>query len=465
MQPNTNISMLITACGRNDLLKATLESFFQNCDIEPQQIVIFEDSDTPKPEWLEDWQWRRRHVEWVSDGERKGQAYAICRLIKLARHDYTLWWEEDWMTQKNSGCFIAESKAILDKHPRILQVSLRGSTGWHPLVKQDENELQIAEPYWRGVWGGLAWNPGLRRTREMKELVLPRIAQQIGKEGLEHEQALSKQFLDEGWRIADLGRAIVTHIGGGRSRSIEKLPPLPRILVAVPTCFQFDYESHSLKNPEGFHVNGPNEQTLAVRETWGYDFQQFKNVDVRYFYGGGNCKGDEVSLPCGDGYDSLIQKTAEICRWAAERDYKFVFKCDTDTWVYAERLLVEIMENHFDYAGYNHANVASGGPGYLLSKRACELIAAEPNPQHEYAEDVHVARVLAKHGIRPLMLPGHRSGMSAHFFFGNPEVFDPTKITDHVVTAHAVFPSQMRAWHEWKKPYAKAECAHRAKVA
>ncbi|HEV2397932.1 MAG TPA: hypothetical protein VGS27_13380 [Candidatus Sulfotelmatobacter sp.] len=44
MNPNTNISMLITSCNRHDLLKETLTTFYQTVDIVPQQIVIYEDS-------------------------------------------------------------------------------------------------------------------------------------------------------------------------------------------------------------------------------------------------------------------------------------------------------------------------------------------------------------------------------------------------------------------------------------
>lgn len=453
MNPNTNLTLCITSCNRHDLLRATMESFFAYTDLQPQQILVYEDSDQPMPEWLKAWEWQRRQpFKWLSDGARKGQAYACARLIQEAKHDWVMWLEDDWLFQRGSGPFIHESKAILESNPDIIKVSLRGDTGWHPL-ELDSRGFKIAKPYWRGVWGGWAWNPGVSRLGDVKAL-LPRLGPQIGQDGLKHEEALSKDLLDAGRRIADLNRQIVAHIGGGRSRSIEKLPPLPKILVAVPTCFEFDYETHSLQNEEKFHVNGPNDQTEAIRETWGKDFAKYPTVDVRFFYGKPAngyprpAKPDEVFFECGDGYDSLIQKSTEICRYAAEHGYQFLFKCDTDTWVYAERLLIEIMENHFDYAGFRHANVASGGPGYLLSAHACRIIATQGRqPRHPYAEDVHVARVLAANGITPLMLPDHHSGMSAHFFFGDPKTFDPTKIPEGLVTAHAIFPDQMRAWH------------------
>lgn len=456
MNPNTNITLCVTSCDRHDLLKSTLDSFFSYTDIQPQQILIYEDSEAPMPEFLRAWEYQRRQpLKWMSDGARKGQAYACARLIAEIGHDWVFWLEDDWLFQRGAGPFIQESKELLLRHPEIIKVSVRGNSGWHRLG-QDSRGFMVAEPYWRGVWGGWAWNPGLSRTEDVKAL-LPHLTKEIGETGLKHEEALSKRLLDEGRRIADLNRQIVAHIGGGRSRSIEKLPPLPKILIAVPTCFEFDYESHSLKNVEGFHVNGANEQTAAVRATWGTDFEGYQNVDVRYFRGLSDHPDawvqafDEIILDCGDGYDSLIQKTLGICRYAVEHGYKYVAKFDTDTFVYADRLLLEIMQNAFDYAGYRHANVASGGPGYLLSDRSCEIVSKETRPLHPYAEDVHTARALAKHGITPLHLPGHHSGMSAHFFFGSPGKFDPAMIPEGIVTAHAVFPEVMRKWHEWKK--------------
>lgn len=452
--PNTNISMCITSCGRPDLLKVSLESFYEVVDQEPQEVLIYEDSDAPKPEFLNGDIWRTRNIRWISGKTRMGQCFAIARLIQEAKHDYVFWSEEDWLWHKQISPFMRESKAILDSHSEIGMVSLRGATGWHPLTKVDKYPFHIAEPYWRGEWGGWSWNPGLRR-RATLVAILPQVLASVGIWGLRHEGDLSKALLDQGYRIADLGRPIVTHIGGNRSRSVEELPPLPKILIAIPTCFKLDYETRweHKGNPEygkDMHVSGPNEQTKACRETWVKDFAPFKNVTVKFFYGkpaDGYPRqplADEVFLDVPDGYGSLIEKSVAVCKWAAEREFEYMYKCDTDTWVYAEKLLVEMMENAFDYAGYRHANVASGGPGYFLSRRAIEIIARHGDGRrHDYAEDVHVSRVLAEHNIMPLMLPNHRPGFSAHFFFGDGLSYKPELITDEIVTMHAIFPSQM----------------------
>lgn len=457
--------MCITACGRNDLLQQSLESFYAVVDQEPQEVLIYEDSDTPMPEFLKTDIWRTRNIRWISGKTRMGQCFAIARLIQEAKHDYVFWMEEDWLFHNQISPFMRESKYILENFPNIGMVSLRGNSGWHPLQQNVAYPgFWIAEPYWRGEWGGWSWNPGLRKRTTLLRL-LPQVLANIGVKGLKHEGELSKSLLDQGWRIADLGRPIVTHIGGNRSRSIEDLPPLPKILIAIPTCFKLDYEGRweHQGNPEygkDMHVSGPNDQTQACRETWVKDFHPFKNVTVKFFYGKPSDGfprqplQDEVFLDVPDGYGSLIEKSVAICKWAVEHDYEFLYKCDTDTWVFAERLLVEMMENAFDYAGYRHANVCSGGPGYFLSRHAAEIVAMHGDGRrHDYAEDVHVSRVLAEHNIIPIMLPNHRPGFSAHFFFGDGVSFDPSKVTEEIVTMHAVFPSQMRKMWEHKNQF------------
>jgi hypothetical protein len=463
--PNTRISLLLTSCGRHDLLETTLSSFYAVVDQHPQEVIVYEDSDQPMPEFLQGDIWRTRNVRWISGKTRMGQCFACARLIQEAQFEYVFWMEDDWLFQNQISPFMRESKVILDAHPEVVMVSLRGPSGWHPLVRS--GDLWIAEPGWKGVWGGWSWNPGLRRRETLVKL-LPQVLASVGLKGIEHEQILSKSLLDQGFRIADLGRPIVTHIGGNRSRSIEDLPPLPKILVAVPTCFAFDYETRweHQGNPEygkDMHVNGPNDQTQACRETWVGDFAPFRNVDVRFFYGLPHEKNyprqpfaDEVFLDRPDGYGSLIDKTIGVCQYAHTRGYQYVYKCDTDTWVYAERLLIEMMENAFDYAGYLHASVCSGGPGYFLSAHAAAIVANNPGWRHDYAEDVHVSRVLAEHNIRPVNLPNHTPGFSAHFFFGDGVSFDAAKLKEELVSCHAVFPDQMRKIWELKNSFQRA---------
>jgi len=132
----------------------------------------------------------------------------------------------------------------------------------------------------------------------------------------------------------------------------------------------------------------------------------------------GNPLHDEVFLDCKDGYGNLIDKSVGVCKYAAANGYEYIFKADTDTWVYAEKLLVEMMETAFDYAGFLHANVCSGGPGYFLSAHAAAIIASKGEGwRHPYAEDVHVSRVLAEHNNPARQFAEPQAGLLRAFLF------------------------------------------------
>jgi hypothetical protein len=472
--PNSNISMVVTSCGRHDLLRSTLESFYQFTDIEPQQLIIVEDSDAEMPEFLTDFIWRQRNLLWLGNGRRIGQIYAIDRAYAEVKHDFIFHCEDDWKFVE--GDFIMKSKRILEQHPEIIQVSLRGPSGWHPLqsafneYKGLEISFFIAEPYWRGGWGGLSFNPGLRRTADYKKLGSYGRHASYGTSGLGHEFQLSKTLLDAGYRIADLGREIVVHTGGTRSMAVKPLPPMPKLLIAVPACFKFEYgrweseQSPSYNQstawegrPYGtdIHISGDNDRIAAIRDTWAKDVSVFPYVTLKFFYGKPPTGypreplPDEVFLDCKDGYAHLPQKTVAICQWANEHDVDYIYKGDDDTAVYVDRLVRELAHTLFDYAGCDHHGVCTGGPGYFLSRRAFRLVATQGGSPDHWAEDVWVSKVLNRNNIYPMLLPGHRAGYTDHWFF--PNGYDPTLEPEGVVTMHAIKPDVMRQWHKEKK--------------
>lgn len=456
--PNTNYTLVVTACQRNDLLEQTLNSFFEVNSVAPREVIVVEDSADPMPEFLHDSIWKQRSLKWISNGARLGQVYSIDRAYRMVTTDFIFHCEEDWLFLKDPH--INQAKEILNTYPEISMVSLRGHAWNHPLINYNRvvNDLRfkIAEPYWLGTWGGICFNCGVRRKKDWTALSSYGAHVSYGTTGLSHEASLSKIYLDQGFRIADTGEEIVRHLGDGRSRSVEKLPPLPKILIAVLSCHEFSYTKWKMQDdPDktGFHQDGPNAQTQAVRETWALDAGAFPTVDVRFFYGHApnppSAKDDEVYLDCPDDYAGLPQKTIAICKWALANGYDYAFKCDTDSIVYVDRLVMELMtQRPFEYAGFKHCNVCSGGPGYWLSNRAMKVVADGPFPTH-YAEDVHVCHTLNANGIEAKNLEHHRSGYSAHFYFNDG--FDPNKLDGEIISAHAVFPDDMRKWYRFTR--------------
>ena len=451
-------TLLVTSCDRHDLLARTLESFVNCADIMPRRTVIVEDGDKPSPSWL------RKiglgpHVEWINHGSRLGQIATCDRLWQECQTDYAFWCEDDWLfTNAN---FIRPSLDILGSRPSILQVSLRADWN-HPTVLHEG--IRIAEPYWGGDWGGLSFNPGLRRRADYRRIGNYAKHVGLGEAGLGHEKRLSRLYLDLGYRIAALDRGCCIHIGGGRSRAIEPLPPAPRILVAIPACHRYDYKqweselsptydarTNFCNKPYGtdIHITGSDTPRIrAVRETWWRDLQAHSNVEGKFFYGVPHPVGsvpapDEVFVNVPDDYSELPRKTIAIARYALGHDFDFVFKCDDDTYVWVDRLVREIMEHRPEYGGFEHGGVCTGGPGWILGRKAMQVVSTW-TPDH-WAEDVSVAKALSHTNIKPTMLSAHTPGFSAHWV-------DINRATPEWVTAHAVKPEDMIELYRRENP-------------
>jgi hypothetical protein len=90
--------------------------------------------------------------------------------------------------------------------------------------------------------------------------------------------------------------------------------------------------------------------------------------------------GPLLILPCPDAYRTLPQRTWQFVRWALARDdWDYLFKCDDDTYVSASRLAAYDPQGR-DYIGAEwrpNAGYGSGGAGYLLSRRAAEIVAGK----------------------------------------------------------------------------------------
>jgi hypothetical protein len=448
-------TLAVTSCGRHELLHKTLTSFIECISHPPFETIIYEDGPAGKPDWLDSLFPRLGRVRWITGNDRRGQAYAIDALYQEIKTEYIFWSEDDWLFHESG--FLQKSQQILANHKNISMVALRSDWN-HPLIN-DPRGFQIAEPYWGGIWGGVCWNPGLRRLSDYRRYGSYGRHVGYGIHGLGHEQTWSKKHLDDGYRIAVLPRHCY-HIGGGCSRAIEPIVTrLPKILIAVPACREFKYgrwESRQSPhyNPanepycEDIHISGPNPRIQAVRDTWFKDIEPFAHhVEAKFFYGAGSAidSPDSVVLPVPDDYEHLPHKTQAICRWALQNGFDYVFKCDDDTAVYVQRLVLEsLMHPCMDYAGFLHNETCTGGPGYFLSKRAMRAVAQAGTPDI-WAEDVWVSTIMGRAGIAALMLPGHTPGFAAHWFW--PNEFDAKKLNDAIVTVHAVQPEMMRKWY------------------
>lgn len=172
-----------------------------------------------------------------------------------------------------------------------------------------------------------------------------------------------------------------------------------KLLVAVKSCLA--------DADRGLHQ--------AIENSWMRGFAG--KADVKFFTGddGRQQVPNQVMLKVDDSYNALPQKTKQICRWMLGKIYSHVLLCDTDTALMPSKVLTCGFES-YDYVGKidrslsetfpytattREGNVefhprtfgwASGGFGYILSRRAAVLV--EDMNIISHAEDLCVGQVL-----------------------------------------------------------------------
>lgn len=210
------ISLVITACNRPDLLDRTLNSLFAaNIQEFTEEIIVIEDSGKECNDALIK---KYSGIKWLANCERKGQILSVDRAYSIANSEYILHWEEDWLClTKDAYEFIIPSVELLDNHPEICMVGLRGvnDTMKQPVMK-DRDYLYL-DPKHKGHWHGFRFNPGLRRKSDWHEIGgYSRHSAFNFKSPADSEIDIAKVYYDRGQVAALLPEKHVEHIGRHR---------------------------------------------------------------------------------------------------------------------------------------------------------------------------------------------------------------------------------------------------------
>jgi Galactosyltransferase/Glycosyltransferase family 10 (fucosyltransferase) C-term len=156
------------------------------------------------------------------------------------------------------------------------------------------------------------------------------------------------------------------------------------------------------------------QRRLMCKQTWFSRLKLRRDI-VPVFLVGNDVRNatiyeDTLCLPCNDDYYSLAYKTREFCRWAMTQDFDYLFKCDDDTFIYADRF-VSFNPHNRHYIGVDpvdHINpkFASGGAGYWLSRESARIVAdmdieriREHTGIQSYSEDLLVYHALTQKRI------------------------------------------------------------------
>lgn len=194
----------------------------------------------------------------------------------------------------------------------------------------------------------------------------------------------------------------------------KQLNGMSKLLISISSC-------------EYFERNGLNQ---PLRETWLAEAKKL-GIDYKFFHGRGSTpKEDVVVLPVVDELYGLTEKAKAKAKWAHDSGYEYVFSCFPDTYTRPERLLMCGFEK-CDYLGNVYkfpdsiASFCQGGPGYVLSKRACEAIFS--SLENYLNDDCFIGDLLHRYGMRGV----HHTGFTA---FGPGPLRSNSSITNHLST-------------------------------
>jgi hypothetical protein len=207
----SDVTLVVTSCGRFDLLRRTLASFDRCNDTPLREAFITEDSgDEAVWDCLPD-HWRE-HTTIFVNRPRLGQLASIDLAYAAVKTPWIFHCEDDWEFYRPA--FIADSRALLDADPEALQVWLRSMahdlTLHSPYLSFGERQEHAGIPFYRvhsakAEWQGFSLNPGLRRLVDYQ-----RHAPYARFGG---EKALSQAYAGEGRYALILENDAVLHTG------------------------------------------------------------------------------------------------------------------------------------------------------------------------------------------------------------------------------------------------------------
>lgn len=168
--PKDSITLVVTSCGRWNLLAKTLTSLRQHLDHEFLRAIVIDDSGSS-----EDLGWVGSlvscPVEIIQNSRNLGQIQSVDLAYSRVHTPWIFHCEDDWQFTRSG--FITASLDIMRLRPEIITVWLRSwtDTNGHPLEAQQGSEpYRLLADTYRGKWHGFTFNPGLRRLSDYHRL-------------------------------------------------------------------------------------------------------------------------------------------------------------------------------------------------------------------------------------------------------------------------------------------------------
>lgn len=208
----SDVTAVVTSCGRFDLLKRTLASFEATNDYDCRVIISDDSDDKYQHDLIIDHFSEKYDV--VINGKKIGQARNLDKVYSMVDTPYLFHMEDDW--EFVSSGYIYISKDILMNNPDIgkVQLDLRpeyfkvGAVGNEHDLYFDYNRWRIDDKHvW---WNGWCGSPNLMRLSDLDKM--------DKFSSVENEQKFDELvYAKSGLRTVWAKRPYVRHIGYGRS--------------------------------------------------------------------------------------------------------------------------------------------------------------------------------------------------------------------------------------------------------
>ena len=202
-----DVSLVVTSCGRFDLLERTLDSFFKYNTYPIKEVIITEDSTEGKKLEKLVSKYKNQNFKLIVNETRIGQIKSIDKAYKEVNTEYVFHCEDDWEFLREG--FIEKSMDMLIENPKIAVVGLRSREDCSGIPISKENYMASnGEEYFEILEDVFTYNPGLRRKG---------VCDLFGS----HEK-LSKFYKEKGFKMISFVNPFVEHIGNKRHVHFSK---------------------------------------------------------------------------------------------------------------------------------------------------------------------------------------------------------------------------------------------------
>ena len=206
------VTLVITSCGRFDLLEETLDSFFE-CNTYPiKKIIITEDSTEGKKleRLISKYDGKNQDFRLIVNETRLGQLKSIDKAYREIDTEYIFHCEDDWKFLKSG--FIEKSMEVMEEDEKILVVGLRSKEDFKEDFFYDEDYVSKKGEHYYSVKGEIfTYNPALRRKKDMDLF-----GSHEKLENQRYEEVLSDFYKKRGFKAIFFKEPYVTHIGNKR---------------------------------------------------------------------------------------------------------------------------------------------------------------------------------------------------------------------------------------------------------